>query len=165
MSETEETAVLKQKRKRLRVRGTDILVFVVIIAAIAILSTVLVSKLTLKRHVEAAQAVSDKAIAALQKRDGNAALALGTPTFKKTYTAQQLTQQFKAVEVATSQAPKLDTQTVYNGKDGQTIYFIYKYTRLKVPYYVRTAIADKSGNWQLTNISGNIDESKLVIVQ
>ena len=116
-----------------------------------------------QKEVAAAQVVSDKAIAALQKRNGADARKLGTKKFRTTYSDKQLTDQFKAVEVATTGAPKLDVRIRKNTSSGKNIYFIYKYDRLKVPYYVRTLIVEDSGNWRLSNITGNIDESTLYV--
>jgi len=42
------------------------------------------------------------------------------------------------------------------------VYFVYEYTALKVPFYVRTTIQQESGHWYLTSVVGNIDESALL---
>lgn len=159
-----EQAATPARRRKLRLRPLDVIIFAVMLGAIIGLSATLITKISLKHDVSDAQVVSDKAIADLQKRDGQAAYKLGTPTFQKTYTADQLTKQFKAVAVATSKPPTLDRKMVADSKNGtRNIFFIYKYNTFKVPFYIRTGLIQKSGAWQLTAISGDVDESKLII--
>ncbi len=167
-SEQEVSEALKPEaaaRANKRLKPIDIVAIVVVTIIIGILGWTLYSKLSLKHDVAAAQVVADQTIAALQKRDGAAARKLGNAKFQSTYTSEALTKQFKAVEVATSQNPELLITTVYNGKDGRTVYFIYGYSALKVPYFIRTAILEKDGQWKLVNISGNADQSKLLVAQ
>jgi hypothetical protein len=121
------------------------------------------SRANLRSDIAAAQTVADKAVTAIDDRDGAAARRLGTDKFKSSYTDKQLTDQFKAVEVATSQKPTLYQHYVRDGKDGKTIFFMYKYTRLKVPFYLRTVVVETSpDHWELSNISGNVNESSLL---
>jgi len=149
--------------RRLKFKISDAIILAVIVAVIVLLSVFLVGKLRLKHDVAQAQTVSDKVIADFQKRDGAAVRKLGSSKFQSTYSADVLTKQFKAVNVATSQTPKLDHTTVSSGSKGRTIFFIYKYSALKVPFYVRTALSEQAGAWRLTNISGNADESQLLV--
>jgi hypothetical protein len=146
MTKTEETH--HKPHRKLKLKVTDIVVLGIMLVVVVVLVGTITSKLSLKHDAAAAQVVADKAIADLQKRDGTAAHKLGTKKFQQTYTADQLTKQFKAIEVATLKSPKLDNTTVADGKSGRTVYFIYKYTALKVPYYIRIAIIEKrmSGN-------------------
>jgi hypothetical protein len=116
-----------------------------------------------QKEVAGARAVSDKAILAVQARNGAAARKLGTKSFQSTYTDKQLTDQFKAIEVATSAPPKLEIHMVRNSASSDNVYFIYKYDQLKVPYYVRTLVVRQNDTWQLSNITGNIDEGKLFV--
>lgn len=166
MSEIKKTEAAQQpsapRFSRLPTRTDIIIIGLGIVVAVG-LFVVLTNRANLRRDVTAAQAVSDKAITAIDKRDGAAARTLGTAKFKSTYTDRQLTDQFKAVEVATSQKPTLYQHYVSSGKSGKTIFFMYKYTRLKVPFYVRTAIVKTSANhWELSNISGNVNEANLL---
>ncbi len=155
----------EESKKGKKLKPIDIVAIVVVTAVVVVLGWTIYSKLKLKHDVAAAQQVSDQTIAALQKRDGTAAYKLGSTNFQKQYSSDSLTKQFRAIEVATTKSPALENTTVYHGKDGETVYFIYKYSALKVPYYVRTAILDKDGKWQLINISGSVDESKLIVAQ
>jgi len=163
MAENVTAAVPKPSAKRSKVKITDVIVFTILLAIIVGLAVFLFQKIELKRDASHAQTVSDKVIADLQKRDGGAARTLGSSKFKSTYSDAQLTAQFKAVEVATLKAPSLDRTIVYDGSKGRVVYFIYKYSALKVPYYIRTAITKDSGKWELTNISGNADETQLLV--
>jgi hypothetical protein len=148
-------------RRKLKIKISDVIALVIIVAVIIGLSVFIVNKITLKHDVADARIVADKVIADLQKRDGAAAYKLGNKKFQKSYTADALTKQFKAVEVATLKKPALDRTTV--SSDKHAVVFVYKYTALKVPYYVRVILSDKAGPWQLTNISGNADESQLLV--
>jgi len=165
MAEIVEPGVLQtaKPKRKLRLKITDVIAFAVILAVIAVLVVTLHSKLQLKHDVSGAKVVSDKVIADIYRRDGMAVRSLGSSSFKSNYSAQQLTAQFKAIKVATSQMPKLDRQMVASGNKGRHVYFIYKYSTFKVPYYIRTALAQKNGVWQLITISGSVDESKLII--
>jgi len=149
-------------RRKLKLKISDIVIFGIMLIVIAVLVVTLISKLSLKHDVANAKVISDKTIADIQRRDGTAARKLGTKEFQKTYSAATLTKQFKTIEVATLKPPVLDRTIAASGKSGRTVYFIYKYSALKVPYYIRTAVNAKSGSWQLTNISGSADESSLI---
>jgi hypothetical protein len=76
---------------------------------------------------------------------------------------RSLTLLFKHEEVATLKNPTLDRTIVYNDKTGRTVFFIYKYTALKVPFYIRTGVTKESGGWKLSSLSGSLDESRLII--
>jgi hypothetical protein len=152
------------KSRRFKIKISDIIVFAIIIAAIVGLSAFLINRLTLKHDVNSAQVVADKTIDDLQKRDGTAARKLGSPTFQKTYSAAALTKQFQTIEVATLKPPKLErTFTFDSPSKGRTVFFVYKYTALKVPFYIRVGVGKQTGGYMLTQISGSADESKLVI--
>jgi len=155
------TGSTKPKRRKF-IKPTELVFIICFVVVVGLLMNIFISKWTLRRDAGHARVVSDKVINDIQKRDGGAARALGTPTFQKSSTSAGLTSMFKQLEVATLKPPKLDEQFVIDTDNGRTVYFIYKYTALKVPYYIRTAVMNKSGQWQLTGITGNIDESKLV---
>jgi hypothetical protein len=150
----------ERKRRRL-IKPTELVVGAVFIAVCAVLVMTLMNKMTLHRDVTDARAVSDKTITDIQHRDGGAIRSLGSPGFQHRYTAAALTKQFKSVEIATLKTPQLDRQIVVDGSSGRTVYFVYKYTALKVPFYVRTTIQHQSGHWYLTGVNGNIDETVL----
>ncbi len=134
-----------------------------LIIIIVVLAATIISKLALKHEVAAAQVISDKAIADIQKRDGTAAWKLGSKKFQSTFSQSQLTKQFQAIEVATLKPPTLKVKTAFSGPSGKSVFFIYEYDALKVPYYIRTAVSNTSAGWQLTNISGSDAESDLLV--
>lgn len=134
----------------------------IIVVVIGVTSLVLLNRSHTRQAVEAAQKVSDKAIVAIQHRDGGAAVEIGTGEFKAKYTASELTKQFKAIEVATAKPPTLVQHANSNVKGTQTVNFIYVYTHLKVPYYVRTTIVHENDQWKLANISGNLNKDQLL---
>jgi hypothetical protein len=121
------------------------------------------NKLTLKHDVANGRAVADRVVADISKRDGVAVRELGTSTFKSTYSATLLTSQFKSIAPVTSHSRSIDRQTLSNTSSGKTVYIIYKYPTKDLAYYIRIAVVQKSGAWQLTNISGNADESQLIV--
>ncbi len=160
MSEQAKQIEAKPTRRRF-IKPSELIIAVVFTAVVAVLTITLANKLTLKHDVTSARAVSDKVITNISKRDGTAIRAQGSPKFQKTYTGTELTQDFRSVEVATLKTPQLDRQIVVDAPSGRIVYFVYKYTALKVPFYVRTAVQHQSGHWYLTSITGNINEAAL----
>ena len=160
MSESTKPTEAKAKRRKL-IKPSELVVGAVFIAVCAVLLMTLLNKLTLRRDVSNARSVSDKTITDIQHRDGAAIRSLGSPSFQHLYSATALTQQFKSVEVATLKAPRLNRQIVVDTSSGRTVYFVYEYTALKVPFYVRTTIKQQSGHWYLTGVNGNLDENAL----
>lgn len=160
--EVAESPSPKPRLSRLPTR-TDVIVIGLALAIVVGAFLILSGRANSRRDITAAQVISDKVITAIDDRDGAAARKLGTNTFRSTYTDKQLSDQFKAVEVATSQKPTLYQHYVSSGKDGKTIFFMYKYTRLKVPFYLRTVIVQTSpGHWELSNIKGAVNENDLL---
>ena len=151
----------KPSHRRL-IKPQELFVAVVFIAVVVVLLITLVNKLVLARDISNAHAVSSKVVIDIQKRNGNAIWSLGSPDFKKAYTPASLTQGFENVTIATLKTPTLVHQIVVDTSSGRTVYFVYAYTALKVPFYVRTTIEHESGHWYLTSIVGNIDESTLL---
>lgn len=160
-SETETRTISSKPKRRQFIKLNELILGVIFIAVVVFLATMLISNLVLKNDVNNAKAVSNQVVADINKRDGAAIRALGSPEFQRQYTAASLTQGFTAVEVATYKMPSLDQQIVVDTPDGRDVYFIYKYSALKVPFYVRTDIEHRSNHWYLTAIAGNIDESQL----
>jgi hypothetical protein len=150
-----------KKRKQKIVKSNELILVIVFTAIIALVLTVLINKLSVKHDVTNAQVISTKVIADISKRDGNAIWALGSPSFQRQYTPADLTQGFQAVEIATLKTPTLEQDTVNDASGGHDIDFIYEYTALKVPFYVKVGVEQRSNHWYLTSISGNEDESEL----
>jgi hypothetical protein len=153
----------EHKRRRKIIRPYEAFLIVAFVVVVGVLLHILITKVTLSRDTSHARTVSDKVINDIQHRNGSAVRSLGTPTFQKTYSASGLTQEFQHITIATLKPPKLVDTTVVDSSTGRTVFFIYEYTALKVPYYVRTSILNKSGHWQLTSISGSADESELIV--
>lgn len=172
MAETTEPGVLETPKKRRDIPGgaprrkihvSDIIIFAVIIIVIIGLAVFLYNHLVLKRDVSNAQKISDQTIADIQKRDGAAAWKLGDKPFQAKNSATDLTNLFKQEEIATLKPPTLDRTIAFTSKRGRTVFFIYKYSALKVPFYIRTGIMHEGPHWYLTNLAGNADESQLTI--
>jgi hypothetical protein len=148
------------KRRQL-IKPSELVMGTLFIVIVIVLSMTLINKLTLKNDITNAKAVSSQVIADIGKQNGAGIRSLGSPNFQKQFSAAYLTQGFKSVEVATYKTPTVVDQIVGDTPHGRIIFFVYKYSALKVPFYVRTEIEHESGHWYLVNISGNIDESQL----
>lgn len=139
----------------------EILLITAFVLVVILLVNFLIKEMKSRTNVNHAKAVASKVMADIQERNGNAAWALGTTSFQKTDSPAALTKLFHSEEIATLTPPSLDQQFSASGPAGSTYYFIYKYQALKVPFYIRIAIENKSGAWKLTQITGNPDESQL----
>jgi len=142
-------------------RPAEVLIITAVIALVAFISVSIGNKISEDRDVAAARIVSNEVINDIQRRDGAAVRKLGTPTFQSSYSAAGLTRGFVTIEIATLKPPTLIQQTPVKASSGETIFFTYEYTALKVPYYVQTALVKNNGRWEITNIAGNADESAL----
>ncbi|HEY4161337.1 MAG TPA: hypothetical protein VGM08_04720 [Candidatus Saccharimonadales bacterium] len=161
MSEDNQPAKTKPKRRSF-IKPGELIAGVVFVAVCAVLIVTLVNKLALRHDVTSAKTVADKTIVDIKRTNGAGAYALGSPKFKKTISASALTGQFKTIAVTTGKAPTLDRQIVVDGSSGRTVYFVYKYTTLKVPFYIRVGVQHQSTHWYLVAVTGNVDESTLV---
>lgn len=141
----------------------DIIIFTVVLAVIAVLAFTLISKLSLRHDVASAKVVASKTISDLQKRDGAAARTLGDKDFQSKNSSADLTALFKKIERATLKQPSVDRQTYYKDKQGKIVFFIYRYDTLKVPFFVRVGVSQENGTWLLSSITGNADETKLIV--
>jgi hypothetical protein len=163
MTEIVEPAVLNHEtRRKLKVRPTDLIVFAIMAIVIVVLAITLTSKLQLKHDVSNARVVSDKVITDIGKRDGVAVRSLGDKKFQSLYTADQLTTQFKNIALVTGGKATVDKQIVGHGKNGKTVFIVYKYPPkiAKQPYFISVSVSpDKNGTWHLTHIGGSADES------
>jgi hypothetical protein len=160
MSEDNHPTEAKSKRRQL-IKPGELIVGIVFIAVCALLIVMLVNKLVLKHDVTNAETVANKVVLDIQHNDGTSAYALGSPKFKKTITASNLADQFKAIAVTTRKAPTLDRRIVVDGSSGRAVYFVYKYTTLKVPFYIRIGVQHQSAHWYLVAVTGNVNESAL----
>lgn len=148
-------------KRRRAIKPSEIVIITLFVVIVVVLVTTLINKLTDIRDVSDARAVSNEAIADVQARNGQAVRTLGSPDFQKNYSATALTQYFRNITIATLKPPKLIDTVDVGSSSGHVVYFIYEYTALKVPYYIRTEIHDNSGKWQLISIAGNENESQL----
>lgn len=165
--QTEVEAVVHEaakSRRKLRVKTSDIIIFAVLLVIIGVLTMTLIGRLQLKHDVANARVVTDKVIADVANRDGGAIWNLGSSKFKSTYTAQKLTDQVKAVELVTGGKATVDREIMSHGTKGNTVLIVYKYPPklANQPYYLQVAVSpDKSGKWQVVNLSGSADKSYL----
>ena len=169
-TETELTASLdtdtqkssKKQKRRPFIKPKEFIAIAIFVCIVTLLLNVLISDLTLRHDMSAAKNVSYEVVEAINKRDGTAIWKLGSPVFQRQYSPASLTQGFQSLTIATLKMPTLDTQGYINTPQGRDTDFIYKYTALKVPFYVRIGIEHRSNHWYLTSITGNVDESQLM---
>jgi len=168
MEETAEPRILegvKKPRRKLGIKLKDIAIFGLIIVVIVALTMVLMSKLQIKRDVAGAKIITDQVIADIPKHDGAAVRKLGNDKFQSTYTAAALLQQFAALDLVTVGKPVVVDQIRSAGSKGTTVFMIYQYPPhlANQPFYISVAVTKKAGTgWQLTNLSGSADETKLL---
>jgi len=167
MAETSEprTTVAPAVRRSRRLKASDIIIFGVILVVIVVLVATIIGRLSLKHEVSAAQAVSDKVISRIAHDDAAGVRALADQKFQHDHSATELAPLLKPISQIYGQTtPTIDQQIVANTKKAQNVVFVYKYNRLKLPFYVRVTISKPKGNnaWQLVNFGGNADETTLL---
>ena len=151
----------EESERRRFIKPSELLIITLFVIIVIVLVTTLINKLRTNRDILDARSVSNELIADIQARNGHAAHALGSSDFQKNYSSVALTNYFTTIKLATLKPPKLIDTINDSTPSDHVVYFIYEYTALKVPYYIRTEIHDSSGKWQLISIAGNEDESQL----
>jgi hypothetical protein len=169
MEETEKPRTIKGVKQpgklgKVRAHLWDIIIGLALVLVIGYLGVTLINKLIDKHDVSQARTVSTAAIVAVHNQDGAAARKLGDKSFQATYSASALTATFKKIAPVASGVPTVDTQTLYKGNP-RVVYTIYAYSSANVTYYLRTAVTHENGRWQLSSLTGNSDESKLLVVK
>lgn len=174
MEETTEPRVLpaEPRRRKLRIKWSDVLIFAAIIAVIAGLSAFIINRLALKHEVAAAKPTADKILTAMSKQDVKVIVAMGDKTFQADHTIAELNGDltFKTTPPITFAAlygdskPTVEQQVVANNAKGQHVSIIYRYDKLKVPFYVRidTTKPPHGTKWYLQALSASPNESKLL---
>jgi hypothetical protein len=171
---TQAEAPQPKVRRRLRIKPTDIVIIVVFLAIVVGLVVYMSGRLALKHEVTGAKATSDKVIAALAKQDTAAIRATGDKQFQAKNSAESLdtaltfhpenSKPIKFGEMYGNSNPTVDQQLVVNNTNGQHVLFIYKYSKLKVPFYVRVIVAKGTNDtkWTLQGLSASSNESSLL---
>lgn len=175
MSDVIQPGVLETpKRRRPKLKITDIIIFSIILIVIVVLSVTIISKLQLKHEVSQAKAVSDKVIAAMSKQDTAAIRSLGDKKFQAKNSAASLNSAltFRPADsepitfsnLYGDSKPSVADQIVANNSTGKHVAIIYRYDKLKVPFFVRVETAESKGatNWTLQSLSASSNESSLM---
>lgn len=161
-----------QPGSRLKLR--DIIIFALLAIVCIILVITIVGKLNLKQQVAQAKIVSDKVVSAMAKQDTSAIRALGDAKFQAKNSAATLdsaltfrpvgTAPITFAELYGDTKPTVDRQIVVKNSTGQHVAIVYRYTKLKVPFYVRidTTKAPGTQTWHLQALSAGPDETKLI---
>ena len=124
----------------------------------------IIHNVQLHREAIQAQVVADKVVKRLGKQDIAGIRALADKKFRSdnsTTTLQPLVKPIAQIYGGTT--PVIDRTVVSNTTKAQYVTFIYRYDRLKVPFYVRVGMSRPNGSsdWQLVNLGANLDESQL----
>ncbi len=157
------TPIAKKPAKRFK--PIDIAALVVVLLIIAALGYTLFTKLALKNEVAAGKVVAQRVVSDLAKKNSHDVYVMSNKKFQSSRSEAELQNLFTNIAAVTKGTPSLDRQTVFDSSKIKNVAFIYKYQFGKVPFYVRviTTKADTSNSWQVSGLSGNPDESQLII--
>lgn len=171
-TEINEQHAPEAPKRKLRVRWTDVVIFGVIVIVIIGMAVFIVNKLSLKHEVSQARVVTDKVVADMAKQNTAAIRSLGNKQFQTDHTAAELdsaltfktSPPIKFSELYGDTKPTVDQQIVANNARGKHVVIIYRYDKLKIPFFVRVDTIQTPGSnaWQLQALSANPDESKLL---
>lgn len=142
--------------------GLFIGLIVLVIAAIA--GFIVIHTMQLHREAAQAQVVANKVIQRLDKQDVAGIRTLADKKFQADNSADKLEPLVKPIaQIYGNSTPVVDQTVVSNTDKAQYVTFIYKYGRLKVPFYVRVGMSrpNGTGTWHLVNLGANLDESQL----
>ncbi len=174
MEDTNEAKVLEQPkapRLKLPFKWTELAFLAVIIIASAALALHLVSTTHTNQEIHDAKQLGGQVVTALAKQNTAKLRSLGDKDFQTNNTASKLDSEltFKTTPPITFGAmygdtkPTIDIHMALNNVRGQHVVFIYRYDKLKVPFYVRvdTIKPPHSTHWYLQALSAGADESNL----
>jgi hypothetical protein len=162
------------RKRRLAVRPLDVIVIAVITIVVIALVIFIIGRLSLKHEVSQAKTVSDKVIAALATQNTGTIRSLGDKKFQAKNSAASLSsaltfhpENSKPITFAQmygDSTPTVDRQIVANNKTGQHVAIIYRYDKLKVPFFVRIETAKMLGSniWTLQSLSASSNEAGLL---
>jgi hypothetical protein len=157
-----------------RLKLRDIIIFGILAIICVILVVTIIGKLNLKQEVAQAKIVSDKVISAMAKQNTSAIRTFGDSKFQAKNSAAALDSAltFRPVgatpitfaELYGDTKPTVDRQIVANNSTGQHVAIVYRYAKLKVPFYVRVDTTKAPGKqiWHLQALSAGPDETKLI---
>jgi hypothetical protein len=151
-------------RSRRRIRISDVILLLVFIVICFFLARTLWNQLSLRHEVSAAKVITSRVVADIATQNAKDTHQVGDAAFQAHHSVGSLSDLFAQAKPYTKGSPTVDRQTVTNDKQGQTVYIIYKY-QVKPPYYLRVTVAKPKGTsaWHLTGLSGNPDESQLIV--
>lgn len=179
MAEIDDPEVQPTSRpqRRIKVGVTDIIILTISLVIIISLAIFIVNRLKLKQEVSGAKsAVASKVITALSKQDTKSLRSLGDSSFQAKNSAASLNTHLTATtpegnpitfaELYGKSTPTLDKQIVANNARGQHVVFVYRYSRLKAPLFVRidTTKPPANSHWYLQALTVGTDEAALTSV-
>jgi hypothetical protein len=161
----------KPKRRRV-IKPFEVVLIIGFFIIVFVLLKVLIGDIALKHEVSQGTTLSDKAVSAMEKQDTTSLRALGTKQFQADNTAVELStkltfQADKPITFAQMYGKdgkrSIDQQTAVNNSRGQHVVVIYRYSKLKVPFFVRidTTKPPASDKWYLQSFSASTDETSL----
>ncbi len=174
MEETNKPRVLEPAVKSgltVPFKWTELVIIAVIITAFAALGFYVVNRTRTNHEIDDAKQLSTQVVNALAKQNTAKLRALGDKNFQAANSASKLDSEltFKTTPPITFGAmygdakPVVDTRLALNNSRGQHVVFIYRYDKLKVPFYVRidTVKPPHDSHWHLQALSASNNESNL----
>lgn len=166
----EQSRLVDITRKFRSIHKLDMLALCVLAALLISTGVFWIRHENLVHELADAQAVTDKVIAALSTQDTATIVKLGTPQFQQQNTAKSLSSHLTATDANGTKItfaqlygdtkPSVNERIVKNSSAGQYVAVEYKYTKLKVAFYVRVDVIKTPGAkiWRVTALNTTQDE-------
>jgi hypothetical protein len=176
VTESTQVEAMAPPKRRTKIRPSDIIIFAVIIVVCVYMVVFIMHKVRLQHEVNSAKVISNAAVHDLAAQNVTALRSLGDKQFQAKNTAASLNSHLTATDqngtpITFSQlygktTPTLDRQIVTNNSRGQHVVFVYKYSRLKAPLFVRidTYQPTNTSHWYLQALTVGTDETALTSV-
>lgn len=173
ISEHDAPRVLEPKR-RAGIKTSDVVILGVIFVIVLSVAVWGIHKYTNRHEInQAKEAVATKAVKALAKQDTKTLFSLGDKKFQATTSPEALDAHLQTTgsdgkpitfaDLYGKSLPSLDGELIVNNTRGKHVVFVYKYTALKVPEFVRIDTIQPPGNshWYLQALTPGTDEAAL----
>ena len=174
MDEITQRRLLKtvEPRRLPHLPWKDIVVIMITIAVIVGIVIFAVSRLALRKETASAKLVASEVVSALSKQDVATLRSLGDKTFQEQNSTKSLnaeltfrtTPSITFSEMYGKTKPIIVQQIVTNNSRGQHVMIIYRYDKLKIPFYIRidTIKPPHSTHWYMQALGANVSESTLL---
>lgn len=117
-----------------------------------------------KHEIADARTTADHLITLIDHGEAAKLHQAGDTSFRKQNSAASLQPLLNPIsQIYHDSHPKVDNTTVHNSGGAKHVTFVYRYDRLKVPFYVRVSVTEPAhaSRWQLSGLGGSPDKSEL----